>query len=551
MNSLVGKTLHSGKYSLEQQIGQGGFGITFRATHCYLAQPLVIKTLNEVFCQHPDFPRFRGQFQDEARRLALCLHPNIVRVIDFFEEAEMPYLVMEYIPGDTLKTVVFQGQPLSEAIAIHYIYQIGAALKVVHEQNLLHRDVKPDNIILRHNSDEVVLIDFGIAREFTPGVTQTHTSLVSEGYAPIEQYLDREKRTPATDVYALAATLYTLLTARVPTSAVLRNRQPMPAPRDLRSDISIAVNQAVMRGMAVEPQYRPATVDEWLALLPEPDLEPETATPTQQVPPKTAATIALIPQQPQPVKPPPQPRKRVSVQARSRFPAVLLGGGVGLLALLAIGAAAVMRDSLQPSPQPLAQPIPSETPQGTPKAQPSPTQVPQPRDSNPASNTSRPQTNSPSVAASQQAPVQKGSVSQPRLGSPSRQRQISSETKNTPTSSRRQRKSSSPQNASSVSIPVPSPKTDQDASSAPVQSEPSVTVQGTSSAPAQSEPPVTVQDASSAPIAIPVPPPVRQNPPTAAQSSPESVEETKEKDKDSQPKADKKSKPDNGDQEQD
>jgi serine/threonine-protein kinase len=82
---------------------------------------------------HPNLAKFQQQFQDEARRLALCLHPNIVRVSDFFVEADWPYMVMDYVPGQTLQAVVFPGKPLSEATAIHYIRQIGEALKVVHQ----------------------------------------------------------------------------------------------------------------------------------------------------------------------------------------------------------------------------------------------------------------------------------------------------------------------------------------------------------------------------------------------------------------------------------
>ncbi|MFN7854478.1 MAG: protein kinase domain-containing protein, partial [Dolichospermum sp.] len=129
-------------------------------------------------------------------------------------------------------------------------------------------DIKPDNIILRQGTQEVVLIDFGIAREFNNGAKQTHTGLVSEGYAPIEQYLTQAQRTAATDVYGLAATLYALLTAQVPIPALLRDREKMPSPRELQPHLSGAVNQAVSRGMAVEPQFRPTTVAEWLQLLP-------------------------------------------------------------------------------------------------------------------------------------------------------------------------------------------------------------------------------------------------------------------------------------------
>jgi serine/threonine protein kinase len=272
MNSLVGKALQGGKYTLEEPIGQGGFGITFRAVHHYLGQTVVIKTLNPTTQSNPQYVEFERQFRDEARRLAACVHPNIVRVNDFFIEDNVPYLVMDYIPGQNLEQVVFPDRPLPEAIAIHYIRQIGAALQTVHQNGLLHRDVKPQNILLRQGTQEVVLIDFGIAREFTPGATQTHTSLISSGYAPIEQYVAHEKRTPATDVYGLAATLYALLTAQIPVASILRDRQPMPAPRDLQPALSPAVNQAVMRGIAVEMRYRPETIAEWLSLLPNPVL---------------------------------------------------------------------------------------------------------------------------------------------------------------------------------------------------------------------------------------------------------------------------------------
>lgn len=371
MNSLVGKSLQGGKYTLEQELGRGGFGVTFKATHHYLGQSVVIKTLNESLHLHPEFARFERQFQDEARRLALCIHPNIVRVSDFFVEAGWPYMVMDYIPGSTLQAVVFPGQPLSEATAIHYIRQIGEALKVVHQKGLLHRDIKPENIILRTppmpyqagtRVGEVVLIDFGIAREFTPNSTQTHTTMVSDGYAPLEQYLSKEKRTPASDVYGLAATLYALLTAQVPTPAVIRvseaavtHRQPMPAPRDLQPDISASVNEAIMRGMAVEAQYRPATIDEWLSLLPDPPLEIIDGRVTGSIPIPVGATIPLIPLQKGGLS---------AAQAGSvrglRFSSWLIGGTMAIATgLVALGT--VWHQSKQSSTAPVAQPSISPT----------------------------------------------------------------------------------------------------------------------------------------------------------------------------------------------
>ncbi|MBD2292071.1 protein kinase [Anabaena sphaerica FACHB-251] len=299
---LTGTILQSGKYTIIQEIGRGGFGITFKATHHYLGQEVVMKTINERLRQHSDFPKFERQFQDEARRLAACVHPNIVRVSDFFVENSLPYMVMEYIPGETLgQAFVLPGIPLSEETAIHYIRQIGAALQVVHNNGLLHRDIKPDNIILRQGTQEVVLIDFGIAREFNSGVRQTHTGLVSEGYAPIEQYLTQAPRTTATDVYGLAATLYALLTGQVPIPALLRDREPMPSPRELQPHLSAAINQAVMRGMAVESRFRPPTVAEWLQLLPGSGFDMTPQLPTQPAPTIDLSVLESENRQKQPV----------------------------------------------------------------------------------------------------------------------------------------------------------------------------------------------------------------------------------------------------------
>ena len=269
MNSFEGKTLQAGKYTLNQTLGEGGFGITLKATHHALGQTVVIKTLKPQTRTRDDFAVLQQRFQDEAKRLALCVHPNIVRVSDFFVEDGVPYLVMDYIPGKTVEEMVFYGQALPETQAIHYIRQVGQALDVVHQNGLLHRDIKPENIMVREGTQDVVLIDFGIAREFTPGQSKTHTSILSEGYAPIEQYLDHATRSPATDIYGLAATLYAMLTAHVPVAAVLRDRQPFPEPRQLVSSISASVNHAIVLGMAMDAKHRPSSVTQWLDLLPD------------------------------------------------------------------------------------------------------------------------------------------------------------------------------------------------------------------------------------------------------------------------------------------
>ncbi|MGI8936380.1 MAG: serine/threonine protein kinase, partial [Phormidesmis sp.] len=267
MSSLIGKTLQGGKYRLEAVLGRGGFGLTFRAHQTYLDQVVVIKTLNESFWRSPNLSDLQQQFQDEARRLALCSHPNVVRVSDFFVEDGLPYMVMDYIPGRSLADIVFPENPLPQATAVSYVQQIGRALQAVHSKGLLHRDVKPQNIMLHQLTGEAVLIDFGIARELSQNPTQTHTSIVSEGYAPIEQYLPKAHRSAATDVYGLAATLYSLLTAQIPVAAVLRNRELLTPVQQLRPDVREGVAQAIAQGMAVELKDRPQSVGRWLTLL--------------------------------------------------------------------------------------------------------------------------------------------------------------------------------------------------------------------------------------------------------------------------------------------
>jgi eukaryotic-like serine/threonine-protein kinase len=270
MINLVGQSLQNGKYCLDQELGRGSFGITYKATDSLLDRQVAIKMLDPFLGENSNLTDWIGQFQNEARRLAKCSHINIVRVIDFCCENGLPYIVMDYIQGQTLDQILQDDNPLSEITALEYVRQIGEALSVVHEQSLLHQDIKPKNLILRRDTQQVVLIDFGIAREFSPELLRNYTNLFSEGYAPIEQYMVGTPRTSATDVYGLAATLYTLLTTKIPTSAISRvHGCILESPREIRSELSERVSEAVMWGMALEPERRPSSVSEWLASLTE------------------------------------------------------------------------------------------------------------------------------------------------------------------------------------------------------------------------------------------------------------------------------------------
>jgi serine/threonine protein kinase len=251
-----GQKLQGGKYTIEQELGEGGFGITYRARDNN-GRKVVIKTLNETVQSRPDFAKFQQDFLNEALRLARCSHPHIVRVDEVIQEGQLWCIVMEYIDGEDLASRIENKGALQEAEALRYIQQIGEALAVVHNNGLLHRDVKPQNIMLRSGKSEAVLIDFGIAREFTPNLTQTHTQILSDGFAPIEQYDKRAKRGAYTDVYALAATLYSLLTGEVPTLAPLRAiSMSFLEPKEINPSISDRVNQAILKGMEVKPELK-------------------------------------------------------------------------------------------------------------------------------------------------------------------------------------------------------------------------------------------------------------------------------------------------------
>ncbi|MEG4283836.1 protein kinase [Microcoleus sp. A006_D1] len=299
MNLASATALQQGKYTINATLGIGGFGITYRATQTHLNQTVVLKTLNESLRQHPESAQFQQQFIAEAQRLSRCQHSNIVRVIDFFEEAGQSFIAMDYIPGKTLAQIVETDQPLPEAQALHYIRQIASAVSAVHHSGLLHGDIKPENMIRQADSHIVMLTDFGIARDFTAGTKQTHTNLLSPGYAPIEQYLYDGKCTPATDVYAIAATLYYLLSGVPPVAAPLRDRIPLTELRQFQPNLSPGIERAILQGLETDPHKRPQTVENWLTMLQEKERVPAERTSKQSLrlpapPPPPLTLLAFV-----------------------------------------------------------------------------------------------------------------------------------------------------------------------------------------------------------------------------------------------------------------
>lgn len=248
MNQLNNNAiLCNGKYKIEQVLGQGGFGITYKAMmketisgslgKMEVDVPVAIK---EFFmkdtCEReegtgmvtvpslgslPLVESYRKKFVKEAKNLAAMNHPHIVKVADVFEENETVYYVMQYLSGGSLHDDVKLHGALDETTAIKYVLQIGSALEYMHRKKLCHYDVKPSNILL-DDRDNAILIDFGISKGYTEEGSQTSSTPVgiSACYAPLEQYQQNlQDFSPTTDVYGLAATLFYLVTAKTPPEA--------------------------------------------------------------------------------------------------------------------------------------------------------------------------------------------------------------------------------------------------------------------------------------------------------------------------------------------
>ena len=284
--------LCNGKYRLEKIIGQGGFGITYKAImketvsgslgNMEVDVPVAIK---EFFmkdtCEREEgtgkitvpsqgsravVELYRKKFVKEAKNLAQMNHPHIVKVVDVFEENDTVYYVMQYLSGGSLTDYVKQHGALDEAIAIKYIQQIGSALEYMHQRHICHYDVKSSNILL-DDKGGAMLIDFGISKGYTEEGHQTSSTPVgiSAGYAPLEQYQQSlQDFSPATDVYGLAATLFYLLTGKNPPEASIVLNEGIG---DKPIGISDTVWHAIEQGMNPRKKDRVQTVSEFLKLM--------------------------------------------------------------------------------------------------------------------------------------------------------------------------------------------------------------------------------------------------------------------------------------------
>ena len=259
-----GQLIKEGKYEIKRKLGHGGQGTVYLArdrSERYVA----IKTLHEHMIEDEDYERFEQDFMNEARRLAEFSHlPFIVSIYEVIKEGDTWGIVMEYVDGKNLDHLGI----ISEELALLYIKQISSALSEVHEKGLLHRDIKPSNILVRAKTNEAILVDFGIAREFTAKIIQTQTPLYSPFYASPEQYNPRAERSPSSDIYSLAATLYKILTGKEPESAPSRMCGcELKSPKQLNPNISDVVEAGILKGLELQANNRPQSIKEWLEIM--------------------------------------------------------------------------------------------------------------------------------------------------------------------------------------------------------------------------------------------------------------------------------------------
>ncbi|WP_428354307.1 protein kinase domain-containing protein [Methyloprofundus sp.] len=272
------------EFSIERILGEGGFGITYLAFDQHFQKHVAIKeyfyaswcyrsegnSVNSRTNHKEDFKYGLDSFLQEARTLAQFEHPNIVKVIRFFKANGTAYIVMEYIEGQTLGSKIDEfnnesGQGMFNEEEMLFVLQpIISGLKQLHRANVYHRDLKPDNIMLRENGSPV-LIDFGAAREAAGNKSQNLSMIVTEGYSPLEQYNNSSVQGPWTDIYALAAVAYTCLTGEKPSDATHRvlDDQLIPLVEVARDQGSLNFLKAVDNGLAIRPTDRPQTLDEW------------------------------------------------------------------------------------------------------------------------------------------------------------------------------------------------------------------------------------------------------------------------------------------------
>lgn len=255
---MIGKMLGN-RYQIMEKLGGGGMAIVYKGKDTYLNRLVTIKVLRPEFTSDEDFIR---RFRREAQAVASLSHPNIVNIHDVGQEDGVHYLVMEYVPGDNLKAIIKKRGPLAPEDAVRFAVQVCEALEHAHQNNIVHRDVKPHNILVTEEG-RAKLTDFGIALEATAAtITRTDTIMGSVHYLSPEQ-VRGETATPRSDIYAVGMLLYEMLTGQhpysgdTPIAVALKHVQETPRPvNEVNPGVPGELAAVVMRAIEKDPQSR-------------------------------------------------------------------------------------------------------------------------------------------------------------------------------------------------------------------------------------------------------------------------------------------------------
>ena len=256
MESLVGRTM--GQYQIIEEIGVGGMASVFKAYQPGLDRYVALKILPPLYAQQPGF---QERFTREAKAVAKLNHPNILPVYDYGQSGDYSYIIMRYVEAGSLQTTL--GKPVELSLTVDIVSQVGMALEAAHQIGIIHRDVKPANVLL-DKDDWALLTDFGLARilEESIQLTGTGVGIGTPAYMSPEQ----GQGGPVdirTDIYSLGVVLFQMLTGDIPykgdtplSIVIKRMTEPLPIPRDINPDIPEPVERIILKSLAREPEDR-------------------------------------------------------------------------------------------------------------------------------------------------------------------------------------------------------------------------------------------------------------------------------------------------------
>ncbi|MBW6474256.1 MAG: SUMF1/EgtB/PvdO family nonheme iron enzyme [Anaerolineaceae bacterium] len=369
MKDFIGK--HIDRYRVTERLGLGGMAVVYKAYDTRLERDVAIKIIRSEAIPPEHYSRLMKRFEREAKAQAAFDHKNIITVFDYGEVDGAPYLVMAYIPGNTLKTRT--GRPIPYQQALRWLIPMADALSYAHKRNVIHRDIKPSNILF-DDEDQPILTDFGIAKilESTEAtLTGTGLGVGTPEYMAPEQW--RGQASPATDQYALGVVLYELLTGQKPFTAdtpaaiiLMQAIDPLRSPRELAPSIPEGVEKLLYKALSRQPEDRYADMAAFGRALAGQlaAAEPEAAVPAPQpapsrmrssAPPNTdseSVTVDFLEATPieaaqRPAKPTPDPKISTERSIIKRFPAWLPWVGAVLIGIALVLAGWSAKPSLK------------------------------------------------------------------------------------------------------------------------------------------------------------------------------------------------------------